>query len=319
MSPRSRTLWVTFWIAAAGCAKTPAAPEAAPLVSASVSVVPVASAAAPAASASASPSASAAGVGPGRRVFDSPAAAFEAVLASKPRVLAVGEAHAQKTAANVPSATARFSESLLPLLKGRASALLVELWVADGSCGKKEKQVAVRQKEVSAPQAETNQNEFVKLGERSKALGIEPHILRPSCAEYDEILKAGPDDVDTMLKMISRLTAAQAKLFLERTKDRDPPPLLVAYGGALHNDLAPKAGREAWSFGPELHAATGGKYVELDLIVPEFIKASPSWQGLAWYPLYDPTKDPDKTTLFEVAPGSFAMIFPTSAPPTPQP
>src|SRR5690606_25564888 len=80
--------------------------------------------------------------------FESAAAAFDAVLATSPRVLGIGEAHAQKGSASVASSTARFMNELLPRLAGKASDLVIELWVAAGNCGTVEKEVAERQKPV---------------------------------------------------------------------------------------------------------------------------------------------------------------------------
>lgn len=306
-------LWigvVAGWIS--GCGGTPPAPAP----ESSVELAPAASA--PPAT-SASPHAAATGDGApcgelGCRLFDSPESAFRAVLADQPRVLAIGEAHAQKGMEGVESTTKRFTTSLLPLLKGQATDLVVELWVADKKCAApKVAAVAKKQEPVTTGQAGGNQNEFVALGEASKGLGIVPHILRPSCEEYDAILAAGDDAVLRMLEMITRLTSEKVQKLLESQKEV-PVPVVVAYGGAMHNDLSPKEGREAWSFGPELNDKTGGRYVELDLIVPEFIKDNDTWKALPWYGHYDAGKHPGKTILFEPKERSYVLIFPRKAP-----
>ncbi len=324
-----RTPWICLAAAAAlaACGGAPAGAgnsspppaSAAAAAAAPGDAAPSSSAAAPAASAAstattastASPAAPAAKPcgALGCLAFESPARAFAHVLEGKPRVLAVGESHAQKGSEGVPSATRRFTEQLLPALSGRASDVIVELWAADPRC--KKEQVAKVEKEqqaVTQSQAADNQNEFLTLGNEAKRLGIQPHVLRPSCEEYDAILRAGPDAVGKMLEMIARLTAAKAKALL-------PPAdaagkMVVAYGGALHNDLAPRPGREGWSFGPELSAHTGGKYVEIDIIVREFIKDTESWRALPWYAHFDREQHPDEAVLFTVAPGSYVLIFP---------
>ena len=51
------------------------------------------------------------------------------------RVLAIGEAHAQGSGPKLPSSTRRFMDGLLPRLSPRATDLVIELWVANGSCG----------------------------------------------------------------------------------------------------------------------------------------------------------------------------------------
>lgn len=244
------------------------------------------------------------------QLFATPEAAFEAVIAAeRPRMLAVGESHKQKGAPDVPSTTHRFTTTLLPRLKGRTTDLVVELWVADPKC-KKEKvaKVEKQQRAVSEKQAQGNQNEFLALGHASKDLGITPHILRPSCKEYDELIAAGPDAILMMLSMIARLTEEKAKALIARAGSDSS--MLVAYGGAMHNDLSPKKGREDWSFGPQLRDHTGGKYVALDLIVPEFIGDNDSWKALPWYEHFDAAAHPGKTTLYKPAPGSYVLIFP---------
>jgi hypothetical protein len=241
--------------------------------------------------------------------FASPVAAFEYVLASQPRVLAVGEAHAQKSNPAVESATRRFESQFLPLLAGRASDLIAEIWVANGRCAE-EREVEKRQQPVTQPQAETNQNEFVELGRASQALGIAPHVLRPSCQEYARITAAGEGDIEAMLEMIARLTAETvARLDRERPRER----LLVTYGGALHNDVEPRPGREAFSFGPELWRVTHGRYVELDLIVPEFIGDGPAWTAVPWVGQYDRARLGNATVLYNPNPGSYVLVFPLSA------
>ncbi len=249
------------------------------------------------------------------RLFDTPQQAFAAVLGQKPLLLAVGEAHAQAGSKKVPSATQRFTETLLPMLKGKATDLIIELLVADAKCKKTVRKVAAVQKPVTTKQRTTNKSEFVVLGEKSKSLGIKPHALFPKCKDYQAVVKAGPDGVSQMLTMIAELTQAKVERLLTQSdgalsaKSR----LFIAYGGALHNDIKPPKGREAWSFGPQLYERTAKRYVALDLIVPEFIKDSKSWRSLVWYPHFDKAKHAKRTTLFNPSPGSYVLIFPATA------
>jgi len=238
--------------------------------------------------------------------------AVAALAAKGPRVVAFGEAHAQKDGPGGPSTTKRFMDGLLPLFKGKATDLLIELWVANGSCGKKtEAKVAQQQKAVAAPQAETNQNEFVTLGNISKGLGIRPHVLVPPCDEYAKILDAGAGDVDAMLSMIARLTANDIRAFLEKTEGKDA--MLLAYGGALHNDVTPKKGHEAWSFGAELAGKLGAKYMEVDLVVPEAVRDTSAWQSLPWYGKVHPERIGAKAVLATLGPSSYVVFFPRGA------
>jgi len=246
------------------------------------------------------------------QLYDSPEAAVLALLEGAPQILAVGESHAQKGTEAIPSATRRFREQLLPLLKNRTSDLVLELMIADGKCGQDEKKVAEVQKPVTKDQAQSNQNEFVKLANRAKALGIQPHVLRPSCEDYQAVVKAGPDGIAQMLTMITDLTADLARRILERNAKAKVDKLVVAYGGAMHNDVVARPGREAFTFGPRLTKLTGSRYVELDLIVPEFIKDNDSWRALPWHPHFDRTAHPGKATLYNPAPGAYVLIFPAT-------
>jgi hypothetical protein len=235
--------------------------------------------------------------------FDANSAAFERILAESPTVIGVGETHAQKDLKG-PSTTKRFTEEEIPLLSGKASDLVLELWVANGSCGKQEKQVAVKQKEVTAPQAETNQNEFVTLGNAAKAKGIEPHVIMPNCDEYAQILDAGAGDIDAMLTMIGRLSGDR----IEHAVKLHPGKIVLAYGGAMHNDLFPRPGREGWSYGPRIAKSTGDKYVEVDIIAPEAIGDSAAWKEQPWYAEFHPELQKDKAVLMTVKPGSYVLF-----------
>ena len=88
--------------------------------------------------------------------------------------------------------------------------------------------------------------------------------------------------------------------------------LVVAYGGALHNDELPAPERVSWSYGPRLARASGGRYVALDLIVREFIKDSNVWRALPWYEHFDPERDPDSAIVMRTAPHSYVLFFPKS-------
>lgn len=227
-------------------------------------------------------------------------------------MLAIGEAHAQSDGPKSASSTRRFMDALLPRLAPRASDLVIELWLANGSCGKLEKQVQKQQEVVTAPQAANNQNEFLELGHRAKALGIMPHALVPSCEQYQKIAGAGAADIAEMLVMIKAVTETDVKELLAK---RAPDRLIVAYGGAMHNDLVPRAGREDFSFGPALSAATSERYVELDLVVPEQIKDTEAWRSLPWHAQYSQEKAGRDAYLYSWAPHAYALLFPKAEPP----
>jgi hypothetical protein len=243
--------------------------------------------------------------------YDSPAKAFLAAIASDARVVAIGEAHAPKGAV-APSAAKRFTEELLPLLKGRASDLLVELMMPPKGCADAAAEVRQKQAPATSQQAPTNQNEYLVMGEQARALGIVPDMLRPSCADMDAVRDAGADAIEASLEMIAHLSAAQASKLLDRDarSEADQGKAVVVYGGMLHNDLDPAPERAKWSYATVLDAKTGGKLVAVDLVVPEFIVDDATWRALPWFSAYDRARLGSKTTLFRVGPKSFVLVFP---------
>jgi hypothetical protein len=246
--------------------------------------------------------------------FATPGAAFDYVLQSDPRVLAVGEAHAQDSTPGIQSSTRRFAEQLLPKLAGKSKHIVVELLLAN--CKEHTVQeVKKQQAPVTEHQAKANQNEFVTLGKVAERLGIEPQGLTPDCTRYEAVVAAGEDGVAQLLTLVADQTAKEVEALL--AKPEAGSDLILTYGGALHNDLHPQPGQEAWSFGPALARATQDRYVELDLIVPEFVKDSEAWRSLPWFSAFNREHLSSETLLYRPAAGSFVLIFPKTehAPP----
>lgn len=250
--------------------------------------------------------------GLGCQAFDSPRAAFDFAVRGDPLVVAVGEAHAQKGAPKVESATRRFGAELLPAFAGKAKDLVIELVVPDKACRQGEDRVVrERTKAVTEPQAEGNQNEFVALGFAAKKLGIRPEPLVPTCEELGAVARAGAGDIAAMLTLIADVTVRETVAFIEHG---DPRKAVVVYGGLVHNDVEPRPGREAWSFGPRLRERVHGRYVEVDLVVPEHIGTSEAWTSLPWFSHYDADHHGRKTILFQPSPASYVLVFPRSSP-----
>jgi hypothetical protein len=239
--------------------------------------------------------------------FSTPQHAFEYVLQQQPRVLAIGEAHAQEGTTGIRSSTRRFAEQLLPLLSGKSKHIVIELLLANCQA-KTVERAAQTQAPVTEHQAKSNQNEFLTLGKYAQRLGIEPQALAPDCAEYDGVAAAGEDGVARLLTLVARQTQSSVEGLLSKPDASNE--LILTYGGALHNDLSPRPGQESWSFGPQLALATHGRYVELDLIVPEFVKDTEAWRAMPWFRAFDREQLTSETLLYQPAPSSFALIFP---------
>lgn len=244
---------------------------------------------------------------------------FQWILAKNPHILAIGEAHAQKGTENIASSTKRFTETLLPIVAPRASDVVVELWAPDPKCMREVKQVASAQKPVTDVQASTNQNEYVVLGTKAKEAGLTPWLLRPTCDDFSMLADAGADTVQASLGLIKRLTQTKVTQLYEKNKATNAnaqPKIVLAYGGALHNDLAPSEAMKDFSFGPDLDRLSGKQYIELDLIVPEFVKRSPTWEKLPWFSAFESDKASGSlktgATIYVTGPRSFVLIFPST-------
>jgi hypothetical protein len=244
------------------------------------------------------------------RWFDSGADALGVVLAEAPVALGVGEAHALAGTEHLSSTVRRFSDELLPSLEGHASHLVVELLNPDPRCAVATREVRRAQRPVTMPQSKQNQSDYVELGTHARALGIEPFVLSPTCDEFRAIAAAGSGAIDAMLTTIGRVTSRMLRGALAKNQAAGRTAIVIGYGGALHNDIAPSEEKVAWSYGPDLVSFTGERYVELDLIVREFIKDTAAWRALPWYAHFDPARDESRWLLMRTRAHRYALFFP---------
>lgn len=218
------------------------------------------------------------------RRFETASEALSSLLVNKPRVVAFGESHALNDAEPVLTATERFGAELLPLLRERgAAALVVELVNPPQGCEAEKAAVTAVQKPVVERQDAGNQTRFVELGHRAKALGVEPFLLEPSCDDFAGVQRAGQDGIAALLELITSQTRDKLRRFHARLP---PEKMVVAYGGAIHNDVASPEERKPFAFGADLTTATRDRYLAVDLIVPEFVGDTEVWRSLAWYPYW---------------------------------
>lgn len=245
------------------------------------------------------------------RLYDSPREAVQAAIAGKPLVVAFGEAHALKGTEGIPSSAKRFTEDILPIFKGRASDLLLELMMPPGNCAKKAEAARTAQAPATEAHAAGDQGEYVAMGNAARPMGIIPDVLRPSCDDLAAIADAGDDAIERSLSTIERLSVAQTEKLLARA-DRDKDGAILLYGGALHNDPQPKPETADWSYGPALSKAVDGRYVAIDLFVPEYVADDATWRAWSWYPYYDRAKWPGKTVMFHPEPQLYVILFPVT-------
>lgn len=243
--------------------------------------------------------------------FSSEAAAFRHLLKLNPLVLGIGESHAPKDVRGVHGAARRFGELMLPALCGRARSIVLELWLPRSDCGdRRVEEVKKEQEPVTRAQAKSNQDDYVTLGHVAKRFGIMPSALVPTCDEYESILDAKQAGIERMLELVGRRSGEQVLEELRKHPVQDEGPVVVTYGGALHNDAEPDQEHARYSYGPKLLEQTHGRYLELDLIVPEFVRDTEIWKRQPWYSAVKQNSQATKTRLLQWAPHSFALVFP---------
>lgn len=244
---------------------------------------------------------------PPHQVLPGLADAVRVVLGESPRVLGVGEAHATIDGPPVKSAMARFTSDALPVLAPRTTDLVLETWRLDGRCGAQEEQVAAKV-ETETKRPEATKSELVLLVEAAVAANVRPHDLALSCDEYAALLDPQGEVVyGALLKLLTGKLGEFAVAGMEK-----PDASLVLYGGAVHNDLTPGDGLADYTYGPA--AAAKGAYTELDLYVPEVLRATPSLVEPAWAPLLDQA-GPHHVILFPRGPRSWVVLLETTPPP----
>ncbi len=245
---------------------------------------------------------------PTATLYPTAAAALRAVLKSEPRVVAVGEFHQTKATARIPSALKRFTrEMLAPLREAGATDLVVETWITTGTCGEVEKK-AVAQVEKTTRRPARTEDEVVTLLRRAKHAGMEPRILQVACKDYQAMVGGAEVDFDRLLRLTRDQLEVQIRVALARPGSR----MVVSYGGALHNDLEPSPEIAPYAFGPAVSGAVGGRYLELDLYVPELVEKNPSVRAQPWFKIYRRAYRSGQVTLVRRSESSFAIVFPRS-------
>jgi hypothetical protein len=257
------------------------------------------------------------------KFFHSSSEIVAALLAHKPRVVAFGEYHQVEGGAKVPSAVKRFTVEMLADVAAVASDLVLETWVTEGKCGATETQ-AVAKVDESIKRPEVTEDELVTLLQRAKSAGVRPHILTLSCAEYAAIQpKDGEIDY---VKLLGVVTDQLHKGIDAALKTSPSGKAVVVYGGALHNDVKPKKELAQFSFAKPVSREVNGRYLEVDLYVPEYVEHDREISVEPWFVRWqkEAAAHPGEPALVTRGPTSYVVIFPmtmssTQANPSPAP
>jgi hypothetical protein len=238
-------------------------------------------------------------------------AAIATLMPDPGGVIAFGELHQTRATANVRSAIARFTDEILPVVAPHASHLIVETWITRGTCGEAEAHVTEEVARTTERPVET-ESEIMKLLRRAKELGVAPHVLDIGCDEYKVLAgqggTAGQVDYDKLLTITNtHLERAIGQgLLLPRASGR---PLVIVYGGALHNDLFPDPTLAKYTFGRHVHAATRGAYREVDLYVPEMVDSTPALKVEPWYRAWQRAGAGASEVMIQRNPRSTIVVF----------
>jgi hypothetical protein len=254
---------------------------------------------------------------PPHRVLPTAADALASIVrpagGQAPRVLGIGEAHQTERTAGVRSALSRFSAELLPVLTGHVTDLVLESWIEPAGCdGQAAAASAAVTRDIERPA--TTEDELLTLVERARGLRIRPHLLSFGCDDYRAL--HGPDgqvNYEALLQAIAVRLRDEALAGLGHEG-----AVIALYGGALHNDLHPNPGVADFSYAVAVDAAAPGAYVEIDLLVPEYVTGNAAFAREPWYPLLD-RAGPDHVVLIERAPRSYVLLLPAGSAARPAP
>jgi hypothetical protein len=239
------------------------------------------------------------------------ATAIRELVTDDVHVVAFGELHARVDRPSAAkSALVRFSDDVLPVIGARLSDLVLETWLFDRNCGE-QAQTATAKVEATMQRPPATKSELATLVERARAAGVRPHVMRLTCDDWSAVAPPGKEiDYEAMLSIITReLGRIATDAVAYRDKERSPRTLVATYGGALHNDLYPIEGIADWSFAKRVDEAAPGRYLELDLYVPEYAEQDSLSQQEPWFPLVAAARS-DRVTVIERGPRSYVLLLP---------
>jgi hypothetical protein len=270
--------------------------------------------------------------------FSSVRAAIEATLIeTDPVVVGFGEWHQTSATATIAPTLRRFTDQVLPELGPRLSHFIVETWMTSGRCGPVEEAVT-RGIASSIDRPAATEDDIADALRAAHGRGAAPRILTMSCDDYRAMRgTSGPSDrastspttssseLDLDFDRTLRLTGDALRrtietALLERARPGPRPgpppvprPMVAVYGGALHNDVYPLPGLESYSYARSIRFATLGRYLEIDLVIPEYAETSPLLRAQDWWSVYRHVRRAGRATRIRRGPGAFVIVFPAAA------
>ncbi len=192
--------------------------------------------------------------------------AVEAIFSFSPDLKAIsfGEIH-KDTASNLVSSMHYFAISVLPVLAKHGIKDIAWEFLPYSEKAASEVAEFNRSSKLGpflSKQWAFNEDycELLKMLEQARSLGVSLYGINPSGSAEQSL------NTSNQAELISKKTIEIAHRLLDAGKK------VATYTGAQHNNLTPLNEEETdWSFGSDLRTYTHGKYVEVDIYVPELI------------------------------------------------
>jgi len=237
-------------------------------------------------------------------------AALVAIIPADARVVGFGELHARTDRRGTRTSLASFTQAL-PAIADKLSDLVIETWLVDSSCGKPAAQTTAKV-ETMVKRPEATKSEIAGLADAARGARIQPHAMTLTCADYAAIAPHGDVDPVALLSLTTReLRRIATSAVVHRDREPDHRPWIAVYGGALHNDRFPDASVAEWSYAADIDRITGGRFVEIDIIVAEIAAADSKVRGEPWFPLVGAARDPASPVLvWKRGERSFVVVLP---------
>jgi hypothetical protein len=234
-----------------------------------------------------------------------------AIIPADARVIGFGELHARTDRAGTRTSLASFTRAL-PVFADQLSDLVIETWLVDPRCGNAATQTTAKV-ETLVKRPEATKSEIAGLADAARGAHIQPHAMTLGCADYARIAPGhGEVDPVALLSLTTReLTRIAITAVVHRDREAGHRPWIAVYGGALHNDRFPDASVAEWSYAAEVDRITGGRFVEIDIIVPEIAAADSRAQHEPWFPLVRAPRDPVRpVVVWKRGERSFVVVLP---------
>lgn len=242
------------------------------------------------------------------RYPDAGAAASAVIARVDPLIVGFGEHHALITGAPVASSLSRFGDQILPVIAAGSISLVVESYVQDSDCGKVATETAQHVETTLQRPVET-ENHIMRVLRLSKAAGVQGYILdKMSCDDLADLKSSGEVDYSKLLGLVTKRLGDRIEQVYEKFGGEKR---VLVYGGSLHNEVAPPPALADYSYVPRVSRLAGGRYLEIDFLVPELIKDDEFLPEQPWFATAMEEANPDTVLVFERGPNSYVIVAKT--------